>query len=74
MSEQNGWHFVEDIFKGIFMNENFWFFIKISLKFVFKVSIDDKSALVQVMAWCQTGDKPLAEPVLTQFPDAYMWH
>ena len=30
-----------------------------------------KSALVQEMTWCQTGDKPLTESVPTQFTDAY---
>ena len=28
--------------------------------------------LVQIAAWCQTGDKPLPEPMPTQFTDAYM--
>ena len=36
--------------------------------------IDNKPALVQVMAWHRTGNKPLSEPVLTQFTDAYMRH
>ena len=36
--------------------------------------IDNESALVQVLAWCRTGDKPLPEPILTQFVDAYMRH
>ena len=26
------------------------------------------------MAWRQIGDKPLYEPMLTQFTDAYMQH
>ena len=54
----------DDIFKRIFLNE----------KFVPKSPIDNKPALVQVMAWCQTGDKPLTEPMITQFIDAYMRH
>ena len=29
-------------------------------------------ALVQIMAWHQPGNKPLSEPMLTQFTDAYM--
>ena len=29
--------------------------------------IDHRSALVQVMAWRQTGTKPLPEPMMTQF-------
>ena len=64
----------DDIFKGIFVNERFCISIQISLKFVPKGSVDNKSALVQVMAWRRTGDKPLPEPVLTQVTDAYMWH
>ena len=39
----------------------FWF--KFSLKFVPKATIDPKSGLVQMMAWHQTGDKPLSEPM-----------
>ena len=64
----------DGIFKCIFLNENFRISIQISLKFVPKGPIDNKSALVQVMAWCRTGDKTLPEPVLTQFTDAYMRH
>ena len=45
-----------------------WYWL-ISLKFVLKGPIDDKSALVQMMAWHQIGDKPLPEPMLTQFTD-----
>ena len=37
-----------------------------------KGSIDNSHALVKVMAWCQTGAKPLPEPILTQFTDTYM--
>ena len=40
-------------------------------KFVPKCPIDNKSALVQVIAWCQTGNKPLPEPMLTQLNNAY---
>ena len=48
--------------------------IRISLKFVPKGPMDDKSALVQVMAWHRPGDKPLSETMLTQPIDAYMRH
>ena len=37
-------------------------------------AMDNKPALVQVMASHQTGDKPLPELMLTQFTDAYMRH
>ena len=48
----------EDTFKCISLNENIRIFIQVSLKFVRKGPVDDKSAMVQIMAWCQTGDKP----------------
>ena len=33
-------------------------------------SIDNKEAFIQAMAWHWEGDKPLSEPILTQFTDA----
>ena len=56
------------------LNGNVKISIKISLGFVPKGTLGNKSALVQVTAWRQTGDKPLLEPILTQFTDTYMWH
>ena len=64
----------DNIFKCIFLNENYIIPIQISLKFVPRSPIDNKLALVQVMAWCQIGGKPLPEPVMAQFTDAYMRH
>ena len=64
----------DDIFKCIFLNENDKIPIWISLKLVPRSPIDDEPALVQVIAWRRTGDKPLPEPMLTQFTDAYMRH
>ena len=54
----------DNIFKCIFLNENGSISIQISLKFVPKGSVDNKSALVQVMAWRRPGDKPLSEPMM----------
>ena len=65
---QNGRHFPDDIFKCIFLNENVWSSIGISLKFVSRVPIDNKPALVQIMAWRRPGDKPLSEPMMTSLP------
>ena len=48
------------IFKSIF-NESVWISITISLKFIPKGPIDYKSALVQVMAWHRTGEKPITQ-------------
>ena len=66
-------HFTDNIFKCIFINEK-CISIRISLKYIPKGSINNKWSLVQVMAWHRTGDKPLPEPVLTHFTDAYMHH
>ena len=64
----------DDIFKCIFLNENDWISINISLKFVPRSPIDIKPALVQVMAWRRIGDKPIPEPMMAQCTDAYMRH
>ena len=48
--------------------------IQISLKFIPMSPINNKPALVQVMAWRWTADKRLPESVLTQFTKAYMRH
>ena len=65
---QNGRHFADDILKYIFLNENVWIPIKMSLKFVHKGPINNIPALVQIMAWRRPGDKPLSEPVMVRLP------
>ena len=60
----SGRHFADDIFKCIFLNENVWTAIEISLKFVPKGPINNIPALVQIMAWRRSGDKPLSEPMM----------
>ena len=71
--EQNGCHFEGNIFKSIFFNEDCCILILISLKLITKCPIDNKSASIQVMAWCQTGNKPSSVPRLTQIYDG-TWH
>ena len=61
---QNGRHFADDIFKCIFLNENAWIALKISLKFVPKVRINNIPTLIQIMAWRRPGDKPLSAPMM----------
>ena len=65
---QNWRHFANDIFKRIFLNEDIWIPIKISLKFVPKGSIHNIRALVHIMAWRRPGDKPLSEPMMVNLP------
>ena len=57
--QQNGCHFANNIFKRIFLNENCYILIKISLRFISKGSINNMLALVQIMAWCQIGEKAI---------------
>ena len=52
--------------------KSFFILIPVSLKFVPKGPIDNKSVLVQEMAWRWIGDKPLPQPMLTEFTDEYM--
>ena len=61
-----GRNFTEGIFKCIFLNENVWIPIKVSLKFVPKGPINNIPALVQ--ATSRPGDKPLSEPMMVRLP------
>ena len=54
----------DDVFRCIVPNQNSRAFIAISRKFVLSGPIDNKSTLTQMMAWCQTVDKPLPETML----------
>ena len=59
------WHFADNILRCIWLNENFVILTQISLKFIPKGPIDNKPALVQIMAWHCSGSKPLSEQILT---------
>ena len=63
-AETNFTSFPRRHFQCIFLNEDVSISLKISLKFVHKVRINIIPALVQIMAWCQPGDKPLSEPMM----------
>ena len=65
---QNGRHFADDPFKCIFLNENVRISINFSLKFVPWGQINNIPALVQIMAWCPSGDKQLSVPMLASLP------
>ena len=60
---QDGCHFA-DIFTCIFINENCCILTKFSLKYVRKDPIDNNPALVQIMSWRRSGNKPLSEPMM----------
>ena len=70
-SSPPGRHFADNIFKCIFVKDIFVFRFNFLLKFVTQGPI---AALIQVMAWGQTGDKPVSEPKVTHFSGAYMRH
>ena len=55
------WHFLMCFLQRLL------FFHSNLLKFVLRGSVDHMSTLIRVMAWCWAGDKPLAEPISTQF-------
>ena len=63
---QNICHFPDNILKCIFLNENVLISIKISLKFVPMVWINNIPALVQIMAWRRPGNKPLFELTMVE--------
>ena len=65
---QNGRHFADEILKYIFLDENVWIAIDISLRIVPKGSINNFPSLVQIMAWRRPGDKPLSEPMMVRLP------
>ena len=54
------------IFKCISLNGNVWISIKISPKFVPKGWIKNIPALVQILAWCRSVDKPLSAPMMVR--------
>ena len=64
---QNGRHFADNILRCIFVNKNVSISVKISLKFVPKHPINNIPALVQIMAWRQSGNKPLSELMMVIF-------
>ena len=71
--KQNCHHFAGDIFNSIFLNENIWILLKISLKFVLDVWINNIPWLVQVIAWCWPGNKSLSEPNMVNLL-MHTWH
>ena len=61
---QNGRHFANNIF----LNENVWISIKISLKLVPKGPTNSILELVQIMAWRRPGDKLSSEAMMVNLP------
>ena len=60
---QNGRHFINDIFKVIFLHENSCIWFQISMPYIRKGPINNQSSLAPKMNWRRTGDKPVPEPM-----------
>ena len=67
---QNGCHFKDDIL----LSENLHSLIPMHLNCILNGLIDNKLSLIQVMAWCRTGDKPLSESLMSKFTVSYIRH
>ena len=65
---QDGRHCPDDIFICIFLNETEYHSMKIPLKYVPKVPINNIPALVQIMAWRRLGAEPLSELMIVVLP------
>ena len=64
---------MDDILETTFSNEFSWMKIIVSsLKFHTFARVDP--ALFHGIAWRRKGNKPLPEPIMTQFCDAYILH
>ena len=55
-------------FQMHFLERKCWISTKISLKFVPKGPINIIPALVPIMVWRRSGDKPLSEPMMDSLP------
>ena len=64
------WHFA-DIIRCIIFNKNSRISDQITGKYVLDGFIDNKSTLVQIMTWCQSGNKSLTESMLPKFQVSY---
>ena len=53
-----------DSWAAIFLNENLWISIEISLKFVLTGSINNIPAFLRLMAWRRPVGKPWSEPTM----------
>ena len=68
---QNRCHFADNTYKFVFLYEDCCILTKISIKFVPRCPIN-KPALVQIMAWRQTGCKLLSATIMFYFIHAYI--
>ena len=63
----NGRRFADDIFNFIFLYENRLFWFKFHWSMFPRVQLSQKAALVEIMPYRPTGDKPLSEAMMVHF-------
>ena len=68
-SKLNGDYIADDFLKCILLNETYCILMAILLEFVPKTPNCTRSVLVQVMAWCRKGSKPLPGLIMTKIFD-----
>ena len=62
---QNCHYFADNVLKnGTFLNENVWITLYVSMKVNPEIWINIIQAFFQIMAWCQSGDNSLSEPMI----------
>ena len=65
------WQFGAGSFSHISWKKIFVFWLKFHWISFLKGTIYNNVLFIYVMTWCQTGKKPLPEPMLTQFTVTY---
>ena len=69
--EQKGWHFQDEILKYIFLDEKIlyfdWNITEVCSQGSKRQSVRPPS--MHIMAWHQTGTKPVSKPMLTKMID-----
>ena len=69
---QNDRCFADEVLEYNLLKGHVWISPKISLKFVPKGQMNNIPALVHVMPWHQSGDRPLYEPVMVNYWRIYV--
>ena len=66
--------FLQTTLSNVFFWTKIFDFLLKFHEFVLKSSVNNSPVLVQIMAWCRTGDNPLCEPMIPSFTDACVCH
>ena len=72
--DENSCTFADDVIKCIFFDKTYRVLVKISLKVVCNIPINNSTAFMQKIVRRRSGDKPLSEPMLIKLADANNRH